>query len=74
MAKEKTTTTIKLDKKTKARLDGIKEYRRETYDDIINKMINIINITIRNPIAGARIFKKIKAKKSKKPEYHEESE
>ncbi len=62
MQKEKT-TTIKLEKKTKERLDGLKEYEHETYNELINKILNIINITLKNPIAGARIFGHIKRKK-----------
>jgi len=71
-------TTLKLSKETKKRLDGLKEHRRETYDDLLNKIVDIINITIRNPVAGARIFKNIKRKKlkteNKKPaQYIQES-
>ena len=63
MAKSKIPTTIKLSHETKDRLDGLKEYERETYDELINKVLNIINITIKNPLAGARIFRNIKRKK-----------
>jgi len=59
-------TTIKLQKETKTRLDGLKEYSRETYDELINKILNIINISIKNPIAGARIFRSIKRKRLSK--------
>ena len=38
-------TTIKLDKSTKSRLDGLKEYHRESYDEVITKVLDIINIT-----------------------------
>ena len=61
---KKNITTIKLEKDTKKRLDGLKEHERETYDHIIQKTLNIINITIRNPTAGARIFRRIKKRKS----------
>ena len=64
-----------MSKSTKSRLDELKEYNRETYDEVLNKMINIINITIRNPVAGARIFRNIKRKKQNKSRdtsvYHE---
>lgn len=63
MVKPKTPTTIKLLPDTKKRLDGLKEYEHETYEEVINKVLNIINITIRNPLAGARIFRNIKRKK-----------
>ena len=35
-------TTIKLNKKTKLRLDKLKEYKRETYDEILEKMLEIL--------------------------------
>jgi hypothetical protein len=57
-------TTIKLEKGTKERLEALKEHRRETYNDTINKMLNIINITITNPVRGAKIFRNIKKKKT----------
>ena len=59
-------TTIKLTNETKTRLDGLKEYHRETYDDLIKKILNIINITIRSPTSGAKIFRNIKHKKREK--------
>lgn len=37
-------TTIKLNKKTKARLDKLKSYKRETYDDILQKILEILNL------------------------------
>ena len=65
------TTTIKLLNATKSRLDGLKEYERETYDEVLNKVLNIVNIAIRNPLAGARIFGNIKRKKMGKQKIHE---
>jgi hypothetical protein len=62
MAKNKI-TTIKIEENTKKRIDQLKEYKMETYNEVLNKMMNIINITIRNPVAGARIFRGIKRKK-----------
>jgi len=62
MAKNKI-TTIKIEENTKKRIDQLKEYKMETYNEVLNKMLNIINITIKNPIAGARIFRGIKRKK-----------
>ncbi|HLF53663.1 MAG TPA: hypothetical protein VI544_00630 [Candidatus Nanoarchaeia archaeon] len=43
------TTTLKLKKETKARLDHLKEYKRETYDDVLEKMLGILNICRFNP-------------------------
>lgn len=39
-----TTTTIKLSKFTKQRLDKLKEYKRETYEEILQKMLGIITL------------------------------
>lgn len=44
-----TITTIKLDKKIKKRLDKLKSYKRETYNDVLIKMLDILNITRVNP-------------------------
>ena len=42
-------TTIKLEKSTKARLDHLKEYRRETYEEILQKIFQILNLCRLNP-------------------------
>lgn len=47
--KNNKTTTIKIKKETKQRLDNLKEYKRETYEDIMEKMIDIVNLCKFNP-------------------------
>jgi DNA-binding protein H-NS len=42
-------STIKLRKETKARLDHLKIYSRETYEEILSKMLNILNLVKVNP-------------------------
>ena len=42
-------TTIKLQKYTKDRIDKLKVYPRETYDEIIQEMLDILNICKINP-------------------------
>ena len=37
-------TTIKLEKKTKARLDNLRDYKRESYEEIISKILDILNL------------------------------
>ncbi len=37
-------TTIKLSKKTKKRIDKLKSHRRETYDDVLQKILEILNL------------------------------
>jgi hypothetical protein len=46
------TTTLKLNRKTKERLDILRQYKRETYDEILQKLLNILNICKINPIAA----------------------
>lgn len=52
-------TTIKLAKKTKERLDHLKEHDTESYDNIINKALNIINICLSKPLLANRILRDI---------------
>jgi hypothetical protein len=42
-------TTIKLRKETKERIDKLKVYRRESYDEIIQKMLEILNLIRTSP-------------------------
>jgi len=46
---EKRNTTIKLNRETKGRLDKLKSYRRETYDDILQKILEILNFYRNHP-------------------------
>lgn len=46
--KEKS-TTIKLGKETKERLDKLKVYKRESYDEVIQKILEILNLVRSNP-------------------------
>lgn len=47
--KNSESTTIKLTKKTKARLDNLKAFQRETYEEIITKMLDLMNLFRINP-------------------------
>lgn len=42
-------STIKLENGTKSRLEHLRVYRRETYDEILQKMLDILNIVRANP-------------------------
>lgn len=46
----KDNTTIKISKKTKKRIDNLKEYKRESYEDIIEKILDVLNICKTDPI------------------------
>lgn len=54
-----TITTIKLSKKTKSRLDKLKIVKRESYDETINKIINILNICKLDPYQAKFRLKEI---------------
>lgn len=57
-------TTIKLSEETKHRLDHLKLYPRETYDEIVQRLLNILNLTIKNPQASrARLINLDKQRK-----------
>jgi len=65
-------TTIKLSKGTKVRLDNLKEHPRETYEQVLRKVLHILNISKTNPEKAQKIFRKIDSIiKSKKEEYNE---
>ena len=51
-------TTIKISKSTKRRLDYFKEYKRESYEEIIEKILDVLNTCKINPMkARAKLMK-----------------
>jgi len=42
-------TTIKLHTETKSQLDQFREYKNESYDEVINKLVYIAKQTKKNP-------------------------
>ena len=42
-------TTIKVSKQTKQRLDKLRDHKRETYEEIVENMLNILNTCKANP-------------------------
>mgnify|MGYP001570389192 FL=1 len=44
MANTHNITTIKLDKETKSRLDKLKVHPKESYDEILQKVLYILNL------------------------------
>jgi len=53
------TTTIKLYKDTKTQLDLYREYKNESYDEVIKKMIYIIKTIKTEPWRGKETLKAI---------------
>jgi len=52
-------TTIKLDKETKVRLDKLKVHKRESYDDVLQKILSILNLCKINPLQARLKLKEI---------------
>lgn len=62
-------TTIKLENETKGRLEHLREHEKESYDEIIKKMLYIINAFSKNPALGNRILRNIERIKRRKQVY-----
>jgi len=54
-----TITTIKLQKETKERLEKLRESKRESYDDILRKILFVLNATRDSPNKAKGILEKI---------------
>ena len=52
-------TTIKINKETKERLDRLKEYKRETYDEVLRKILFILNVSKKNPEKATELFRRL---------------
>jgi hypothetical protein len=57
-------TTIKLEKETKKRLDKLKIHKRESYDDVLQKILSILNVCRINPLQARMKLKEIDRIKS----------
>ena len=52
-------TTLKLSKETKERLEKLREHKRESYDEILRKMLGILNMAKLEPEKARSILNKI---------------
>ena len=52
----KAITTIKLEQETKARLERLKEHERETYNQVIKKVLYILNRIRKDPVSANRVL------------------
>jgi len=66
-------TTIKITKKTKERLDNLKEYNRETFEEVIKKVLYILNRSRKDPVSANRILQNIDKNIRRKKGYSEET-
>jgi len=49
MSEKNKITTLKLTKNTKTRLEKLKSYRRETYDELLEKILEMLNLIRLDP-------------------------
>tara|TARA_Y100000310_G_C20128887_1_gene554928 strand:+ start:94 stop:342 length:249 start_codon:yes stop_codon:yes gene_type:complete len=52
-------TTIKLERETKARLDRLKEHEKESYNQVIKKILHLLNVYRKSPEQGNKILRTI---------------
>ena len=61
---EQKSTTIKIYKDTKSRLDKLKISKGESYDEVVQKILQILNICKSNPLDAKQRLKDIDRIKS----------
>ena len=52
-------TTMKLLEETKIRLEKLREHKRESYDDILRKMLYVLNVAREDPERAKRVLERI---------------
>ena len=52
-------TTIKLLEETKIRLEKLREHKRESYDEILKKILYVLNVARDDPEKARRVLEKI---------------
>ena len=67
--KNKSITTIKIHRETKERLDGLREYERETYEEILKKILFILNTSRKNPEKSRNLLIKLDRSIKNKKQY-----
>jgi len=72
MEQEARITTIKLEKATKLRLDKLKEHEKESYNEILKKILHILNLVRKNPPAGNKFLQSIDKNIKRKQAFEKE--
>ena len=55
----KNITTIKLRRETKKRLDNLKEHERESYEEVLRKILYILNLFRKEPEKAGKILRRV---------------
>jgi len=71
---ENTITTIKLSNQTKERLERFKEHPKETYDEVLKKMLFILNNCRKDPEKSQKILLGIDKRTHARKEYDSDNE
>ena len=74
MEQETKITTIKLEKATKLRLDNLKEHEKESYNQVLKKILHILNLVRKNPLLGNKFLQNIDKSIKRKQAYEKEIE
>lgn len=74
MSNKNSVTTLKLEKETKDRLEKLREHKRETYDDIIRKIMYVLNTVRDEPVKARAILEFIDEKRKRmfETEFHKQ--
>ncbi len=69
-------TTIRINPETKVKLDGFRQYKNESYDELLRKLIHIVNTCEKEPKLSQKTIQEIKEARErvKKGEFYTEEE
>ena len=69
-------TTIRINNETKTRLDEFRQYKNESYDELVRKLIHLVKICEREPKLSQKTIREIKEAREriKKGEFYTEEE
>jgi predicted transcriptional regulator len=69
-------TTIKLEQTTKAQLDGFRQYKNESYDEVVRKLLYLAKTCEKDPKLSQKTIQEIKEAREriKKGEFYTEAE
>ena len=59
------TTTLKLRHSTKQELDRFREYRNESYDEVIHKIVSVVHLFKRKSVLGQEAMNAIEAARAR---------
>ena len=65
-------TTIKVQQETKSRLNKLKEYNLESYDQLLRKMLYVLNMCRKNPERAKKFLEKVDESIKRDKEYSED--